>query len=113
MIKSLASAIICERYSRWSKIYGDGTATQRRAITRPDAASVIVAVNGQAAANWIVANGGKIIFETAPPAGAIITAGFRFDVPVRFTDDRIEVNRFTFEAGEMPSVSLIEIKEAI
>nr|MBA2467044.1 DUF2460 domain-containing protein [Sphingomonas sp.] len=39
-------------------------------------------------------------------------AGFLFDVPVRFADDRLEVNRATFLAGEAPSVPLIEIREA-
>ena len=94
------------------KIYGDSASAQRRNITRPDVDSIVIALNGQAAANWLAGDGGKIVFETAPPMGAIITAGFRFDVPVRFADDRIEVNRFSFDAGEMPSVPLIEIKEA-
>jgi uncharacterized protein (TIGR02217 family) len=95
------------------KVYGGGQSAQTRFITRPQESSIIVAVNGQSAAGWSVISGGKIVFETAPPSGAIITAGFRFDVPVRFADDQIEVNRFTFEAGEMPSVPLIEIKEPV
>ena len=33
------------------------------------------------------------------------------DVPVRFSDDRMEVNRATFLAGEAPSVPLVEIRE--
>ena len=48
---------------------------------------------------------------SAPAAGAAITAGFLFDVPVRFAEDRIEVNRATFLAGEAPSVPLIEVRE--
>ncbi len=95
------------------KTYGDGQSAQQRGITRPITSSVIVSVSNQAAIGWSVASGGKIIFETAPAVGAIVTAGFHFDVPVRFADDRIEVNHFSFDAGEMPSVPLIEIKEAI
>lgn len=92
------------------KTYGaDG---QIRKITRPHGGSVAVAVNGVAATGWSLAAGGGVEFETAPAAGAVITAGYRFDVPVRFADDRIEVARATFGAGDMPSVSLIEIKEA-
>jgi uncharacterized protein (TIGR02217 family) len=49
---------------------------------------------------------------TAPAVGASITAGFLFDVPVRFADDRLEVNRATFLAGEAPSVPLVEVREA-
>jgi uncharacterized protein (TIGR02217 family) len=55
---------------------------------------------------------GEVLFDEAPAAGAAITAGFLFDVPVRFADDRIEVNRATFLAGEAPSVPLIEIRES-
>jgi uncharacterized protein (TIGR02217 family) len=52
-----------------------------------------------------------IAFTTAPTSGAVLTAGFRFDVPVRFAEDSLEVNRATFAAGEMPSVPLVEIRE--
>lgn len=94
-----------------TKTYGlDG---QIRRITRPVAASVNVAINGMIATGWSLAAGGVINFSTAPPAGAIITAGYRFDVPVRFASDRIDVARATFGAGDMPSVSLIEIREAV
>ena len=51
------------------------------------------------------------MFAAPPDSGAIVTAGFLFDVPVRFADDRIEINRTTFLAGEAPSVPLIEIRE--
>jgi uncharacterized protein (TIGR02217 family) len=95
------------------KIYGDGGTEERqqRRITRPITASVQIAVDGESAIGWTV-DGGNIIFETAPIAGAAITAGFQFDVPVRFAEDRIEVNRFSFGAGEVASVLLTEIKEA-
>jgi uncharacterized protein (TIGR02217 family) len=48
----------------------------------------------------------------APEAGAEVRAGYRFDVPVRFADDRLSLSRATFEAGEIASVPLIEIREA-
>jgi uncharacterized protein (TIGR02217 family) len=53
-----------------------------------------------------------IEFDVAPALGAAITAGFLFDTPVRFADDRIEINRATFMAGEAPSVPLVEVREA-
>jgi uncharacterized protein (TIGR02217 family) len=95
-----------------AKRYGSGPAAQDRRITRPLPASVVVAVNGTSATGWTLSDGGKVVFATAPATGAIITAGFRFDVPVRFASDQIEVNRMTFGAGDMPSVPLVEIKEA-
>ena len=42
---------------------------------------------------------------------AAVEAGFRFDVPVRFAEDRLSLSRATFEAGEIPSVPLIEVRE--
>ena len=93
------------------KTYGaDG---QIRRITRPVAASVTVAVNGVIATGWSLAAGGIINFTTAPSIGAVITAGYRFDVPVRFAADRLDIARATFGAGDMPSVSLIEIRESM
>ena len=83
-----------------------------RPVTRPQPATVLVASNGNSAAGWTLADAGVIQFETAPPPGATITAGFRFDVPVRFADDGIEMSRATFGAGDIPSAPLIEIKEA-
>ncbi|MEM0923437.1 MAG: DUF2460 domain-containing protein, partial [Pseudomonadota bacterium] len=48
---------------------------------------------------------------TTPPAqDAIVTAGFEFDVPARFDSDIIEVNLSAFEAGEIPSVPILEIR---
>jgi uncharacterized protein (TIGR02217 family) len=39
----------------------------------------------------------------------LITAGFAFDVPVRFDTDELTVNLEAFGAGEIPKVPLIEI----
>lgn len=92
------------------KNYGDND--QARLISRPRNGSIAVAVNGIASTGWSLADNGVIEFEFAPTAGAVVTAGFYFDVPVRFASDRIEVSRATFGAGAMPSVPLIEIREA-
>jgi len=95
---------------RLKKSYSSG---EERFITRPVAGSVRIAVNGvEQASGWTLERLGEIVFSEPPPAGATVTAGFRFDVPVRFAEDRIEVNRATFLAGEAPSVPLIEIRES-
>ena len=98
---------IASRY-RLVKTYGE----QLRAITRPDLATLVVAVDGLATAAWTYETGGWIVFDTAPANGAPITAGFLFDVPVRFAEDRLDVSGLSFAAGEAPSVPLIEIREA-
>jgi uncharacterized protein (TIGR02217 family) len=95
------------------KHYGGGEDPQRRRITRPVAGSVRIAVGGlPQASGWMVDDDGSIDFAAAPPAGEPVTAGYRFDVPVRFAEDRIEVSRAGFAAGEAVSVPLIEIRES-
>ena len=93
------------------KRYGDGTEAQVRVITRPVAGSVRVAVGGVARASGWRMDGGAVEFDAPPPAGAAVTAGFRFDVPVRFAEDRLEVNAAAFAAGEAVSVPLVEVRE--
>ena len=93
-----------------AKTYGTG---EQRRITRPVAGTVRVAVNGvELMTGWTLNDKGVISFDEPPAAGASVTAGFLFDTPVRFADDRIEINRATFLAGEAPSVPLIEVREA-
>ncbi|MGE0180221.1 MAG: DUF2460 domain-containing protein [Sphingomonas sp.] len=85
---------------------------QERRITRPLSGSVRIALDGvEQASGWTLGGKGVISFVDPPAEGAAVTAGFRFDVPVRFAEDRLEVNRATFLAGEAPSVPLIEVRE--
>jgi uncharacterized protein (TIGR02217 family) len=94
------------------KSYGPAGDPQRRRITRPVAGTIRVALNGtEQASGWTHEGLGVIAFAAAPAAGAVVSAGYRFDVPVRFAEDRIDINRTTFAAGEAPSVPLIEVKE--
>ncbi|EDL49050.1 DUF2460 domain-containing protein [Erythrobacter sp. SD-21] len=85
---------------------------QRRPITRPEPGSILVSLDGVAASGWSHAGKGVIRFDTPPAVGTEVRAGFRFDVPVRFAEDRIDISGATFAAGEAPSVPLVEIREA-
>jgi uncharacterized protein (TIGR02217 family) len=49
-------------------------------------------------------------FDAPPAAGVAVTAGFEFDVPVRFDADRIATSLAGFAAGEMPSIPVIEVR---
>ncbi len=89
------------------KSYG---AAERR-ITRPVAGSVSVAVGGIGTAAFAVEAGGWVVLDVAPALGAVVTAGFAFDVPVRFAEDRLSVARSTFLAGVAASVPLVEVRE--
>lgn len=85
---------------------------QARRITRPLPGSVRIAVDGdEVVSGWTLGAKGMVSFETPPVNGAEVRAGFRFDVPVRFAEDRLSLNRATFAAGEIPSVPLVEIRE--
>ena len=55
---------------------------------------------------------GEIVFAPAaiPLAGQVVTAGFEFDVPVRFDIERLEVGISAFKAGKIPSIPLIEVQ---
>jgi uncharacterized protein (TIGR02217 family) len=95
------------------KNYGSGDALQMRRITRPRTGTVLVSVGGTAmATGWTLVSGGIVSFSTPPANGAQVRAGFLFDVPVRFAEDKLEVAGAAFAAGEAPSVPVIEIREA-
>ncbi|PAX07010.1 DUF2460 domain-containing protein [Sphingomonas lenta] len=90
------------------KRYGE----QERRITRPVAGSVAVTVGGVKVSGFSVEDGGWVVLDDAPTAGAVVAASFVFDVPVRFAEDVLRVNRATFLAGEAVSVPLVELREA-
>ena len=92
-----------------SKHYGDG---EIRRITRPVPGSVKIAMDGvERSSGWTLEPLGTVRFDQPPEQGTAISAGFLFDVPVRFAEDQLEINRATFLAGEAPSVPLVEVRE--
>lgn len=97
-----------------TKTYGSGDDAYVRPITRPVAGSVTLAAAGVVLgedAFDVDAATGVVTLEVAPAAGAAVTAGFEFHVPVRFETDRIEAALTTFKAGAIPSIPLVEIIE--
>jgi uncharacterized protein (TIGR02217 family) len=95
-------------------IPGSAQATPRN-IVKPVAGSVRVAVDGveraPATAFTVDHATGLVTFTPGhlPAAGAMITAGFEFDLPARFDTDEIRVSLVAFEAGEIPSIPLVEV----
>ncbi len=97
------------------KHYASGGRDWVRSIVRPVAGSVRVAVDGvekSAGADFAVSADGVVTFAplAVPPPGAIVGAGFRFLVPVRFDTDEIRVDLTAFAAGEIPTIPLVEIR---
>ncbi len=95
------------------KNYGDEIdEPQRRVITRPITETVIIAIDGEVVNGWSLGDDAMIIFENAPAENTIITAGFHFDVPVRFANDTLDLVGATYGAFDSNSIALIEVKEA-
>ena len=95
------------------KLYGEGDNAYARPVAKPVAGSVRVAVNGveMAAGGFSVdCAAGVVTFATAPTCGATVTAGFLFDVPVRFDADRLDVALEGFDAGRVVATPLIEVR---
>lgn len=93
------------------KTYGDGDDPQVRPITRVRGDTLLVSIGGAPVTTWSLLPGGMLRFASAPPLGAEVRAGFLFDVPVRFAEDRIDISGINFAAGEAPSIPLIELRE--
>lgn len=97
-----------------SKAYASGTQVYRRPVTKPVAGTVAVAVGGtilRSSADYTVDHEtGRVQLQDAPQYGALVSAGFEFDVPVRFDTDRIAASLAGFAAGEIPSVPVVEVR---
>ena len=99
-----------------AKQYGADHAPWSRRITKPVAGTVLVAIDGtpvDVGIDVIVhATTGLLTFgsEHIPGEGAVITAGFEFDVPVRFDADKLEVNLQGFGHGAIPSIPIVEVR---
>ena len=99
-----------------TKTYGAVFAPYQRTIAKPVAGSVLVAVAGTALTEGVHfscdTTTGLVTFLSGhiPAAGQTVTAGFLFDVPVRFDTDYLEVDLSAFAAGQIPKIPLVEIK---
>jgi uncharacterized protein (TIGR02217 family) len=92
------------------KAYGSGLRNYARPITKPVAASVVAAVDGISTAVTADPLTGLVTFSLAPAVGAIVTAGFEFDVPSRFDSDQLSINVTTFNAGDIPDIPVVELR---
>jgi uncharacterized protein (TIGR02217 family) len=100
------------RAFRLTKTYG-ALAPYVRAIAKPVDGSVRVAVDGREIAPGdatIDPTSGIVIFRAAPAAGAVLTAGFLFDTPVRFDTDRLDVEDAPPGGWRIRDVPLVELR---
>ena len=93
------------------KRYGTGLRDYLRTITKPVAASVRIAVNGAEVTGFSLdALSGAVTLSAPPAPGATVTAGFAFDVPVRFDTDELRINLAQFAGGDIPDIPILEIR---
>ena len=96
------------------KIYRSGAQSYRRDITKPVSGTVKISVGGDEVQETIDYTidfrTGVVTFANPPEPGAEIRAGFEFDVPVRFDTDRIAATVASFQAGQAPSVPVVEVR---
>ncbi|MBW7990053.1 MAG: TIGR02217 family protein [Planctomycetes bacterium] len=101
-----------------TKQYVSGIFTRNRNITKPVSGTVVVALDTVAKTEGVDftvdTTSGLITFTAAPGGGAAITAGFEFDVPVRFgkeADDQLLIAIDSFDITQISSLPLIEIRD--
>jgi uncharacterized protein (TIGR02217 family) len=98
------------------KTYGSAHAPWTRDITKPVASSVLVAIDGVVKTEGVHFNVNtstgivQFLAGQIPAAGHAVTAGFEFDVPVRFDTDKLEVNVAGFTHGAIPNIPVVEVR---
>ena len=95
-----------------AKRYASDGQSWTRTITKPVAGTVQVALNDVAqGSGWSGDHKtGLISFESPPATGIVITAGFEFDVPVRFDSDALDVTLDIERLGSITTIPLLEIR---
>ncbi|SHL72677.1 TIGR02217 family protein [Roseovarius marisflavi] len=96
------------------KTYRSGEQSYARQIRKPVEGSVRVGLSNnelQDGVHYEVdPTTGVVRFVEPPNVGVQVTAGYEFDVPVRFDTDRIQTSLASFQAGEVPNVPVVEIR---
>jgi uncharacterized protein (TIGR02217 family) len=98
------------------KTYGGAFAPWTRSINKPVVNTVKIAVAGveqSIETDFIIDPSTGIVTFLAghiPAADQSVTAGFEFDVPVRFDTDKLEINLSGFTSGAIPNIPIVEVR---
>ncbi|MEM6310676.1 MAG: DUF2460 domain-containing protein [Pseudomonadota bacterium] len=97
-----------------TKTYVSGGVSYSRPITKPVDGTVQIGLASaplSEGSDYTVDTAtGLVSLNVAPQAGQTITAGFEFDVPVRFDTDQIQTSVASFQAGQIPDVPIVEVR---
>ncbi len=96
------------------KVYSSGGFSYARPIVKPVLGTVKIGLEQDEMREGVdfevdLANG-LVTFSDPPPEQVEITAGFEFDVPVRFDTDMIQTSVASFQAGDVPNVPVVEVR---
>lgn len=92
------------------KRYESGGEWVGRAIAKPVAGTVVVGVAGVERTDFETDEAsGVVTFGIAPGSGVVVTAGFAFDVPVRFDADKLELALIGQDAVRVVRAPLVEV----
>ncbi|MDJ0828034.1 MAG: DUF2460 domain-containing protein [Rhodobacter sp.] len=96
------------------KAYRSGAQSYTRPIAKPVEGSVLIGVQRDELVETVHYEideaTGIVSFFDAPDMGVEVYAGFEFDVPVRFDTDRIQTSVASFQAGDVPTVPIVEVR---
>ncbi len=95
------------------KTYRSDDMVWKRPIKKPDISTMKLLLADRTQRyrrHWRLLDGGIIDFYSPPAVGAVVQAGFEFDVPVRFDTDYLAIDTISFQAGEVPEIPLVEVK---
>lgn len=94
------------------KHYSDGGYAEQRIIRKPVAGSVQIYVESIVQQTGVEVDSatGLVHFDTAPAAGAEISADFEFDVPVRFDTDSLSARLDNYGVYSWADIPLVELR---
>ncbi|WP_171231435.1 DUF2460 domain-containing protein [Ruegeria sp. HKCCA4812] len=96
------------------KTYHSGGASYARPIVKPVLGTVRLGLDQDEVREGVDFDvdltTGRVTFADPPPEEVDITAGFEFDVPVRFDTDKIQTSVASFQAGDVPNVPVVEVR---
>lgn len=99
----VAAATAGQSTAQLAKTYTYGSLSRTRYISKPVSGTTVLAKNGVAfTSGWTIdTTTGIITFATPLTLNDVVTAGFEFDVPVRFDTDKISTKFVYYKLGEI------------
>lgn len=93
--------------------YADTVLPFDRPLKYPIESTMVVSVNGTPISDtlWSLLSTGEVRFTTAPTMGQVITVSGEFNIACRFTQDDLEVQMEVWNAGAIPSIGIMEVRE--